>query len=144
MRNKHTIATQNVFRHVIRRVEEKGMRVNAGKTNMVCISDALNFRVGCFIEDREGTRVESADKMKVLGWYFSSRTTPADYIDMMKRRFRERYWTLRHLKHNGFDNTDLVRVYTAVIRPVADYMICLLYTSPSPRDRQKSRMPSSA
>ena len=24
------------------------------------------------------------------------------------------------------------------------YVICLLYTSPSPRDRQKSRMPSSA
>ena len=24
------------------------------------------------------------------------------------------------------------------------YMSCLLYTSPSPRDRQKSRMPSSA
>ena len=28
-------------------------------------------------------------------------------------------------------------------RPVAFYA-CLLYTSPSPRDRQKSRMPSSA
>eukprot|EP01015_Nassula_variabilis_P009190 TRINITY_DN17270_c0_g1_i1.p1 TRINITY_DN17270_c0_g1~~TRINITY_DN17270_c0_g1_i1.p1 ORF type:complete len:236 (+),score=36.58 TRINITY_DN17270_c0_g1_i1:70-777(+) len=28
--------------------------------------------------------------------------------------------------------------------PVTQYMICLLYTSPSPRDRQKSRMPSSA
>ena len=26
----------------------------------------------------------------------------------------------------------------------ADYRNCLLYTSPSPRDRQKSRMPSSA
>ena len=26
----------------------------------------------------------------------------------------------------------------------ADISICLLYTSPSPRDRQKSRMPSSA
>ena len=25
-----------------------------------------------------------------------------------------------------------------------DYSTCLLYTSPSPRDRQKSRMPSSA
>ena len=24
------------------------------------------------------------------------------------------------------------------------YLLCLLYTSPSPRDRQKSRMPSSA
>ena len=27
---------------------------------------------------------------------------------------------------------------------VLDYYTCLLYTSPSPRDRQKSRMPSSA
>ena len=26
----------------------------------------------------------------------------------------------------------------------AQYILCLLYTSPSPRDRQKSRMPSSA
>ena len=26
----------------------------------------------------------------------------------------------------------------------ADYRICLLYTSPSPRDRTRSRMPSSA
>ena len=27
---------------------------------------------------------------------------------------------------------------------IIDHDICLLYTSPSPRDRQKSRMPSSA
>ena len=27
---------------------------------------------------------------------------------------------------------------------ISDNKICLLYTSPSPRDRQKSRMPSSA
>ena len=32
---------------------------------------------------------------------------------------------------------------TAVLSYVG-YEICLLYTSPSPRDRQKSRMPSSA
>ena len=30
------------------------------------------------------------------------------------------------------------------INAVGDTHICLLYTSPSPRDRQKSRMPSSA
>ena len=29
-------------------------------------------------------------------------------------------------------------------RPTASGRLCLLYTSPSPRDRQKSRMPSSA
>ena len=31
-----------------------------------------------------------------------------------------------------------------VVKQLADGTICLLYTSPSPRDRQKSRMPSSA
>ena len=30
------------------------------------------------------------------------------------------------------------------IRITCNYKSCLLYTSPSPRDRQKSRMPSSA
>ena len=34
-----------------------------------------------------------------------------------------------------------------LLKPLLNYLIdvsCLLYTSPSPRDRQKSRMPSSA
>ena len=45
---------------------------------------------------------------------------------------------------------DFARKYnlkvTPVVRPDKDktLLICLLYTSPSPRDRQKSRMPSSA
>ena len=28
--------------------------------------------------------------------------------------------------------------------PIVKYVICLLYTSPSPRDKRQSRMPSSA
>ena len=31
-----------------------------------------------------------------------------------------------------------------ILHKKGQYYICLLYTSPSPRDRQKSRMPSSA
>ena len=37
---------------------------------------------------------------------------------------------------------DCVPIDSSSIVEVADF--CLLYTSPSPRDRQKSRMPSSA
>ena len=40
-----------------------------------------------------------------------------------------------------FDNMEIRRHYTED-DAIMDY--CLLYTSPSPRDRQKSRMPSSA
>ena len=44
----------------------------------------------------------------------------------------------------------IVEEYVATEEPVGSKVIaekhglCLLYTSPSPRDRQKSRMPSSA
>ena len=40
-------------------------------------------------------------------------------------------------------STTLVDVSDLTIR-IGKYESCLLYTSPSPRDRQKSRMPSSA
>ena len=33
---------------------------------------------------------------------------------------------------------------TLTFEQVGEFCSCLLYTSPSPRDRQKSRMPSSA
>ena len=38
----------------------------------------------------------------------------------------------------------LVRSCGCVINDISDYRICLLYTSPSPRDLAVSRMPSSA
>ena len=41
------------------------------------------------------------------------------------------------------DTSFLVRPVKVIIKDNR-YYICLLYTSPSPRDRQKSRMPSSA
>ena len=45
--------------------------------------------------------------------------------------------------------TDLFEVNKATVEALAEQQAalakdCLLYTSPSPRDRQKSRMPSSA
>ena len=37
-----------------------------------------------------------------------------------------------------------VSIYLPLLKSIKTYQPCLLYTSPSPRDRQKSRMPSSA
>ena len=41
-------------------------------------------------------------------------------------------------------DTDLAVTYKRVPRGKSSYCTCLLYTSPSPRDRTRSRMPSSA
>ena len=122
VRVKRATASQNVFRHITRRAEEKGMKVNTKKTNLLCISDSLNYKTCTYLEDRDGVRIDSGDKLKLLGWHFSSRPTVDAYLDVLKRRFRERYWVLRHLKHNGFTNDELLKVYTAIVRPVADYM----------------------
>ena len=47
------------------------------------------------------------------------------------------------LRENERLRQDLIRL-EASIRQYRELEGCLLYTSPSPRDRQKSRMPSSA
>ena len=39
---------------------------------------------------------------------------------------------------------DIIETGSEIILANTYHLICLLYTSPSPRDRQKSRMPSSA
>ena len=60
-----------------------------------------------------------------------------------------KYYYLK-LKENYFDDDSIVLLesmqdgvlYSNILLKL--YLNCLLYTSPSPRDRQKSRMPSSA
>ena len=45
---------------------------------------------------------------------------------------------------NLFFSVTIARSKGTQLRNVTDYMVCLLYTSPSPRDGLLSRMPSSA
>lgn len=99
--------------------------------------DTLNFEARSFILDKDGGRVESSGKMKVLGWHFSSKPTPAAYVEVLKRRFRERYWILRYLQHNGFTEQDLVRVYAAIVRPVAGYMMKVYHSMISDRQDEE-------
>ena len=41
-------------------------------------------------------------------------------------------------------NPKVIGTNTLNYKPIFDPLCCLLYTSPSPRDRTRSRMPSSA
>ena len=90
---------------------------------MICISDSLNFKTYAYILDKDGHRIELSEFLKVLGWHFSARPTVSAHLEVLTRRFRQRYLTLRHLKHNGFNDDDLVKVYKTIVRPVAEYMM---------------------
>ena len=71
---------------------------------------------------------------------FRTKLLECDYV------MRVAYKTLVRV-HRGelpFDRTVQVSVTDRLEKEQILGRICLLYTSPSPRDRQKSRMPSSA
>ena len=65
-----------------------------------------------------------------------------------RRRYRDGSASIEALKERNALLKETVKSKDAEIaqlhRHLADLYDCLLYTSPSPRDRQKSRMPSSA
>ena len=46
--------------------------------------------------------------------------------------------------HGTFDSTDGSLIEPVAMKGLTRYSVCLLYTSPSPRDKRQSRMPSSA
>ena len=50
----------------------------------------------------------------------------------------------KEVREERFLQLKLEDVVEGKIKAITDYGACLLYTSPSPRDRTRSRMPSSA
>ena len=66
----------------------------------------------------------------------------AHYLDGIGPADAERYGRMHG--HSFSMTVTIAGTPDAATGWVADFDDCLLYTSPSPRDRQKSRMPSSA
>ena len=128
IKRKHALPTQNAFRSVTSKAKEKGMVVNAAKTNLLCVSDALNYRPEAFIEDEEGNVINCVQSMKILGFHFSYRPTVDLHVNNVITKLRQRYWVLRHLGSVGFSKEELVRVYCSSLLPLADYC-CPAYHS---------------
>src|SRR5674476_1312406 len=75
--------------------------------------------------------------------FFNSQPFPVGSKGSIERMILRRFVAEINLNTSRFDNPVirkdcLMRIYRIW------FCYCLLYTSPSPRDRQKSRMPSSA
>ena len=66
-------------------------------------------------------------------------TTAKTYVPRLKSKYKEE---IRSNLKEKFQYKSVMQV--PKLEKIAINQGCLLYTSPSPRDRQKSRMPSSA
>ena len=107
------------------------MKINAEKTKIMVVSDAISYTPRAHFYDSNGERLQNKvgdDSFKCLGFHISSKPSMWTHVEVMRRRFRQRYWVLRHLKALGFTQEQLIKVYKTVILPIADYC-CAVYHS---------------
>ena len=109
-RLKHAVPSENAFKLTCAKAISKGMKVNTLKTNLLCVGDALSYKQVAYIEDSEGTRItsEPGGSIKVLGFHFVSRPTMAKHVASIKKKLRQRIWTIYNLKKKRFSQDELV------------------------------------
>ena len=129
VKDKHAVRTQNLFRRVTFQAEGNGMRVHAGKTQMMCIAETKSYVPRAHFFDLDGNKISTSSHMKILGFHFSADPDMALQVRDIRRKYLARIWTLRHLGHRGFGEPDLVKVYRTVILPVHDYCSCVFNSS---------------
>ena len=117
---------KELFINVKTNAEQVGMRVNEGKTKLLCISPATRSEVTSYKRLTDGTKVQSQSELKQLGFTFSLRPTVDLHLDKTARKFRSRLWFLRHLKNANVEAKDLVHVYKCFLVPILDYA-CMVY-----------------
>ena len=77
-----------------------------------------------------------------MPWRRSGAIVATEYAEWFQTSWRSNAMTESTLERGLIVGFRLLMGWTFLYAAI--HQICLLYTSPSPRDRQKSRMPSSA
>ena len=125
---RQAVSSQNAFFSITGAAKKKGMKVNESKTNLLCVSDSLNFKSLAYFNGSNNERIECSRSIKILGFYLTDRTGVSMHVEEIAKNMRRKYWVLYHLRRLGFTESELVRVYKMNILPAADYC-CAAYHS---------------
>ena len=128
--NASTLRRQEIYFAILKKLAEKGEEITGGGV-LQLLQDGFGF-----LRAIESNYLPGADDIYVSPNQirrFGLRTGDSVEGEIRAPKDQERYFALLQVDKINFDNPEKAR-----------HKICLLYTSPSPRDRQKSRMPSSA
>ena len=97
----------------------------------------------CFIDTIE-KMLKVYEKKNEQDFIIKKYTKPLQLMESLKEEFQIFFLDIEMPAMDGMELVDIIRKHDekSIVLFVSSH--CLLYTSPSPRDRQKSRMPSSA
>ena len=124
----HAGDCQSFMETVKNNCERIGLKVNAAKTQLLCISTAINYDVRARILT-DDVEITSADTLKIVGFTFGRRPGVGAHVDALRRKYGARAYVIRHLKHQaGLPSEDLVRIYCSLIRPIFEYAAPAFHT----------------
>ena len=112
-------ASSAAFDKIERKAADMGMKVNAAKTQVICISPTN----GCstFAEVMAGeTWIRSSPSMKLLGYVLGEEPGAAAHVEHLKGKFRAAFWSLINLKRAGIKGRDLFVLYCIFVRPALE------------------------
>ena len=97
------------------------MKINATKTQLLCINDNSTARVKSYIDVEDSGRISSSEEMKIIGFTFGEKPTVKYHIDHTIIKFKKKLWMLNHLKKANLDKNVLLKVYMSMLRPILEY-----------------------
>ena len=119
----HAQASESFFRNVVKNAATIGMTVNESKTQLLCLSTAIDSEVSSFIRTTTGGKIESGEHLKILGFHFNTNPSVECHVQEIEKKIRKRAWVIRNLKKAGLGKRDLLTCYFTLVRPVLDYAV---------------------
>ena len=119
----HAQESESFFKNVVRNVAEVGMRVNELKTQLLCLSTAIDSEVSSFIRTPTGQKIESGKCLKILGFHFDTNPSVECHVQELEKKIRKRAWIIRNLKKAGLSKKDVMNCYCSLVCPVLDYAV---------------------
>ena len=118
------VRSQNLFRQIVQIAEG-----NSAKTVVLVISDSCTYEAAAYREDAEGNLIHLVQNMQVLGVHFSAKPDMSAQVLLICSKIRSWIWYLRHLRHNGFSQEELLAVYKLMILQCHDYCLSVYQSS---------------
>ena len=90
-----------VFLTVVKNASDIGMSVNERKTQLLCISSAIDSDVSSYIRLTDDLIIRSGQSLKIVGFHFGSKPNVDVHIEKVLGKARSRSGVVRNLKRSG-------------------------------------------
>ena len=116
-----SLALESDFDKLSKKAEDIGMRINAKKTQLLVISPANGCLTTATIAPKEGDKIESVDRLKLVGFTFGAAPTAEAQVAAIEEQYKKKKWMLYHLREAGFKGRQLYRLYCCFVRTCIEF-----------------------